>query len=126
MSAELTAEQAVRKYFDAYTEGRPQDFDQVVGADYMDYGHTPPGRGPGGARDGYDNAVKMAGGLIRYTIDAMVVDDDVVAAAWTGLLPNGAEYKGMSVYRTAGGLIRSVRHALIGGLPTESARTQEA
>jgi hypothetical protein len=113
----MTPEEAVRGYFDCYTEGRPEDFDQFVAPDYVDYGHTPPGRGPDGARDDYDNAVKLAGGLIRYTIDAMVVDDDVVAAAWTGALPNGKEYKGLSLYRTSGGLISSARHARIGDLP---------
>ena len=117
MSAELAPDEVVRKFFDCYTEGRPQDFDQVVTPDYIDYGHTPPGRGPDGARDDYNNVVKLAGGLIRYTIDALVVDDDIVAAAWTGTLPNGADMKGLSLYRTSGGLISSTRHALIGELP---------
>jgi SnoaL-like domain len=117
VSAELAPDEVVRKFFDCYTEGRPQDFDRVVTPDYMDYGHTPPGRGPDGARDDYNNAVKLAGGLIRYTIDALVVDDDIVAAAWTGTLPNGADMKGLSLYRTSGGLISSTRHTLIGELP---------
>jgi hypothetical protein len=118
VSTELTPEAVVRKFFDCYTNGRPQDFDEVVAADYIDYGHTPPGRGPGGARDDYDNAVKLAGGLIKYTIDALVVDDDTVATAWTGVLPGGADMKGLSVYRISAGLIRSTRHAIIGELPT--------
>ncbi|HTT88893.1 MAG TPA: nuclear transport factor 2 family protein [Acidimicrobiales bacterium] len=94
MRAESAPDEAVRKFFDCYTEGRPQDFDEVVAPDYVDYGHTPPGRGPEGARADYDNAVKLAGGLIRYRIDALVVDEDVVAAAWTGTLPNGADTSG--------------------------------
>jgi SnoaL-like domain len=113
----MTPEQVVRRFFDCYSEGRPQDFDDVVAPDYIDYGHSPPGRGPDGARDDYDNAVKLAGGLVRYTIDALVVDDDMVAAAWTGVLPNGKDMRGLSLYRTSGGLIRSTRHALIGDLP---------
>ncbi len=113
----MTPEEAVRRFFDCYTDGRPQDFDEVVAPDYIDYGHTPPGRGPSGARDDYDNAVKLAGGLVRYTIDALVVDDDMVAAAWTGVLPNRKEMRGLSLYRASGGLIRSTRHALIGDLP---------
>jgi hypothetical protein len=48
---------------------------------------------------------------------ALVVDGDMVAAAWTGRLPGGAEVKGLSLYRVTGGLLRSTRHALIGGLP---------
>jgi SnoaL-like domain len=117
MSAELSPEEVVRKFFDCYSDGRPQDFDEVVAPDYVDYGHTPPGRGPDGARDDYENAVKMVGGLVHYKIDALVVDDDMVAAAWTGTLPNGANMQGLSLYRTSGGLLRSTRHQLIGDIP---------
>src|ERR1700729_3606870 len=117
MSEQLSPEEVVRRFFDCYTNGRPDDFDEVVAPDYLDYGHTPPGRGPGGARDDYDNAVKMAGAVIRYTIDALVVDDDMVAAAWTGALPSGAHMKGLSLYRTFGGQVLYTRHALIGDLP---------
>jgi hypothetical protein len=83
----------------------------------VDYGHTPPGIGPDGARADYENAVKQAGGHIHYTIDALVRDGDMVAVAWTGTLPSGAEMKGLSLYRATGGLLRSTRHALIGDLP---------
>jgi len=41
----------------------------------------------------------------------------MVAAAWTGTLPAGAELKGLSLYRVTSGLLRSTRHALIGDLP---------
>ena len=58
----------MRKFFACYPSGRPDDFDEVVAADYIGYGHTPHGRGPGGARDDYENAVKRAGGVTRYTI----------------------------------------------------------
>ena len=63
-------------------------------------------------------AVQWAGGVIPYTIDALVVDGDMVAAAWTGTLPHGETAKGVSLYRTSGGLLRSTRHALIGDLPS--------
>ena len=42
----MTPEEAVRKFFDCYTNGRPEDFDDCVAPDYVDYGHTPPGVGP--------------------------------------------------------------------------------
>ena len=114
-SATPSPEQVVRRFFDCYTNGRPDEFDQVVAPDYADYGHTPPGVGPGGARDDYENAVKQAGAVIQYTIDALVADGDMVAAAWTGRLPGGTEIgKGLSLYQTSGGLLRSTRHALIG------------
>ena len=117
MSTPLSPEEAVRKFFDCYTHGRPEDFDECVAPDYVDYGHTPPGIGPDGARADYENAVNRAGGLIRYAIDALVPDGDMVAVAWTGVLPSGAEMKGLSLYRVGGGLLRSTRHALIGDLP---------
>jgi hypothetical protein len=88
-----------------------------VAPDYVDYGHTPPGHGPDGARDDYENAVKMVGGVPTCVIDALVVDDDMVAAAWTGTVPSGAEFKGLSLFRTSGGLLRSTRHALMGDVP---------
>jgi hypothetical protein len=47
----------------------------------------------------------------------------MVAAAWTGTLPGGAEIgKGLSLNRTSGGLLRSTRHALIAN--TRSANRQ--
>ena len=117
MSAPLSPEEVVRKFFDCYTSGRPDDFDQVVAPDYADYGHTPPGRGPGRARDDYQNAVKQVGAVIRYTIDALVADGDMVAADWTGTLPSGATLRGLSLYRVTGGLLQSTRHAVIGDIP---------
>jgi SnoaL-like domain len=113
----MRPEEAVRKFFDCYTNGRPEDFDECVAPDYLDYGHTPPGIGPAGARDDYENAVKLAGGLITYAIDALVVDGDMVAVAWTGTLPSGATMRGLGLYRATGGKLRSTRHALIGDLP---------
>ena len=117
MTVKHSPEEAVRGFFDCYTSGHPADFERFVSADYVDYGHTPPGRGPAGARDDYENAVRLAGGQISYAIDALVEDGELVAAAWTGALPGGDEFRGLSLYRVAGGLIRSTRHALIGALP---------
>lgn len=117
MSAELGPADAVRKFFDCYTNGRPENFDECVAPDYVDYGHEPPGIGPAGARDDYENAVKLAGGLITYTIDALVADGDMVAAVWTGTLPSGATFQGLSLFRITGGLLRSTRHQLIGDMP---------
>jgi hypothetical protein len=117
MSAELTPEEAVRKFFDCYTNGRPEDFDECVAPDYIDYGHEPPGIGPAGARADYENAVKLAGGVVTYTIDALVPDGEMVAVVWTGTLPSGATFQGLSLYRVTGGLLRSTQHTLIGDLP---------
>ena len=113
----MTPEDAVRAFFAAYSEGRPAQFDEVVAPDYVDYGHTPPGHGPQGARDDYENAVKISGGVPVYNIDALVARDDTVAAAWTGHLPNGSEFRGLSLYRVVNGQVTETRHALIGPLP---------
>jgi hypothetical protein len=71
VSAQLSPEDVVRKFFDCYTNGRPEDFDEVVAPDYLGYGHTPPGRGPGGARDDYENAVKQAGALYGIAAESL-------------------------------------------------------
>jgi hypothetical protein len=109
----VTPEDAVRAYFTAYSEGRPERFDQIVSSDYVDYGHTPPGRGPQGARDDYEHAVKLAGGVPAYDIDALVARGDTVAAAWTGHLPSGPDFHGLGLYRVVDGRIAEVRHDLI-------------
>ena len=42
----VTAEDAVRAYFDAYSEGHPERFGELVSPDYVDYRHAEPGHGP--------------------------------------------------------------------------------
>jgi hypothetical protein len=119
VSTELSPEDVVRKFFDCYTNGGPEDFDQIVAPDYLDYGHTPPERGPGAARDDYQNAVKQTDGVIGSTIDPLVADGDMVAAVWTGTLRGGAEIgKGLSLYRTSGGRTARGQRALIGTTPS--------
>jgi hypothetical protein len=110
----MTPEDAVRAYFAAYSEGHPERFDQIVSPDYVDYGHTPPGHGPQGARDDYEHAVEIAGGVPVYDIDTLVSRDDTVAAAWIGHLPNGSDFRGLSLYRVVDGRVAEARHDVIG------------
>src|ERR1700751_2388717 len=112
-SKAVTPEDAVRAYFAAYSEGHPERFDEIVSADYVDYGHTPPGHGPQGARDDYEHAVQIAGGVTPYDIAALVPRDDTVAAAWTGHLPSGSDFRGLSLYRVVDGLVTEARHEII-------------
>jgi hypothetical protein len=113
------AEQAVRGYFAAYSDGNPDLFDQVVSPEYTDYGHNPPGRGPQGAKDDYEHAVQVVGGQIKYDIDALVArPDGAVAVAWTGHLPNGKQSRGLSLYQVKDKKITEIRHAAIGALPS--------
>jgi ketosteroid isomerase-like protein len=113
----VTPEDSVRAFYAVYSDGQPERFDEVVSADYVDYGHTPPGLGPQGARDDYENAVRLTGGVTAYDIDALVARDGTVAVAWTGHLPNGSDFRGLGLYRVADGLVTETRHALIGALP---------
>jgi ketosteroid isomerase-like protein len=106
----MTPEDVVREYFAAYSDGHPARFDELVSPDYVDDGHTTPGHGPQGARDDYEHAVELAGGLIRYEIGALVAGEDTVAVTWTGHLPNGSDYRGLSLYRVADGRITEVRN----------------
>jgi hypothetical protein len=117
-SRRVTPEDAVRAFFAAYSQGHPEQFDDCVSPDYADYGHTPPGRGPQGARDDYEHAVQVAGGVPRYDIDALVLRDDTVAVAWTGHLPNGSGFRGLSLYQVTEGKVAETRHTSIGPLPT--------
>ncbi len=113
MPQQLSPEEAVRAFFDCYSNGKPEDFDKCVAPDYTDYGHTPPGIGPNGARDDYEGGVKQFGGPIPFTIDALVVDGEAVAALWTGHSPNGDSAQGLSLYRVVDGLLHSTRHTFI-------------
>ena len=114
----MTPEEAVRTFFEIYNAGVPERFNEVVSPDYLDYGHTPPGRGPKGAQDDYENAIQLAGGVPpRYDIDALVTRDDTVAAAWTGHRANGSDFRGLSLYRVVDGLIVEARLAIMGPLP---------
>ena len=109
----MTPEDVVRAYFAAYNEGHPDRFEEIVSTDYVDYGHTVPGRGPQGARDDYDHAVQIAGGLIHYDIAALVAGEDSVAVTWTGHLPNGSHFRGLSLYRVVDGRVTEARNAFI-------------
>ena len=110
-------EEAVRAYFAAYSQGHPERFDEIVSPDYVDYGHTPPGHGPQGARDDYEHAVQITGGVTPFDIDALVASDDTVTAAWTGHPANGSDFRGLSLYRVHNGRVAEVRHAFIGPPP---------
>jgi hypothetical protein len=116
----------MRQFFGRYTSGRPEDFDRFVAHDMSITTAPRPGLGHDGARDDYENAVKLAGGQISDPVDALVPDGERVPFAWTGTLPSGDQFRGLSLYRVSGGLIRSTRQALIGGLPPVGGRCRPA
>jgi hypothetical protein len=51
--------------------------------------------------------------VTRYYIDALVTRDDTVAVAWTGHLPNGSDFRGLSLYRVVDGLIVEARISIM-------------
>jgi hypothetical protein len=48
--------------------------------------------------------------VIRYDIQPLVAGEDAVAVMWTGQLPNGSAYRGVSLYRVADGRVTEVRN----------------
>lgn len=57
------------------------------------------------------------GRVLAYDIDALVDRDDTVAVAWTGHLPDGSNYRGLSLYQVIEERIAETRQARIGSLP---------
>ena len=43
--------------------------------------------------------------MIQYDIDALVAREDTVAAVWTCPLPNGSDYRGLSLYLVIDGKV---------------------
>jgi len=70
-----------------YNQRKPGGFDEVVAPDYLGLRPHAARARPQRSRDDYQNAVKVAGTVIGYTIDALVADGEMVAAVWTGTLP---------------------------------------
>ena len=53
----------------------------------------------------------------------LVASETVGAATWTGHLPNGSEFRGLSLYTVGDGRVAEVRHALIGEPPAVFGRS---
>jgi predicted ester cyclase len=121
-STALAANKAVvQRFFAAFNDQTPDVFDEIISPDYVDYGHTPPGRGPQGARDDY-NGAGSAVSKIEYVIDDMIAEGDRVATRWTATITQagGDEGRpasdrpltatGISIYVLANGQITETRH----------------
>lgn len=54
--ANLEIEKVVRRFYEAFNKKDPKIIQEVIGSDYVDYGHQPPGRGIQGALDDYTPA----------------------------------------------------------------------
>jgi hypothetical protein len=113
---DTSPEAVVRTFFDIFNHETPDRFDEVIAADYLDYGHDPAGVGPDGARADYHGALEKAG-HIEYTIDGLVASDERVAVVWTGELLDRQTMQGLSLYRVVDGKITETRHTLLGTMP---------
>ena len=120
--AGLAANKAVvERFFSAFNDQTPDVFDEVISPDYLDYGHSPPGRGPQGARDDY-NGAGSAFSKVEYVIDDMIAEGDRVATRWTATLSRAGgddgqaasdrplSATGISIYVLANGQITETRH----------------
>lgn len=118
-----------RWFEEVFNQGREEVIDEIVSADYIDYGHNPPGRGPEGARQDFRDFF-AAFSDVHYTIDDLLADGDKVAARWTGHFTHSGDnfshggemagvpatgkrvtLTGISVYRLANGQIVSTHLA---------------
>ena len=115
-------EAVVRRFYEeVFNDGRDDVIDEIISADYVDYGHDPPGKAPQGARDDW-KGVKEPFPDARYEIEDVVATGDTVAVRWTGTMthvnpflgvePTGKRITlpGMSFYKLAGGRITETRN----------------
>ena len=112
MTEILDPESVVRRFFDVFNNQTPDQFGDIISSEYIDYGQTPVGIGPKGARTDYDHALKTFG-HISYDINSLVPADDRVAVVWTGHMKDDKTFQGLSVYRVVNGQLAETRHALV-------------
>ena len=121
--SDAAANEAVirRFYEEVFNQRREEVISEIIAADYVDYGHDPPGRGPQGAIEDFRGVVAVSDDA-RYDIDDVVAAGDTVAVRWTGHLthtgpiagiePTGKKLTlpGMSFYKVKNGQIVETRN----------------
>jgi len=95
-----------------FNDQTPDQFEELIASDYLDYGQTPVGVGPKAAHTDYDYALTTFG-HITYDINSLVPADDRVAVVWTGHMNDNTTFQGLSVYRVIDGQLAETRHALV-------------
>lgn len=82
-----------RFYEEAFNAGREDVLDELLAPDYRDFGGTPP-------REGVEAAKANLRGLlsgfddVRFGIEDLVAEGDLVAVRWTGRLVHAREFLG--------------------------------
>jgi len=124
MPVEEDNKAVVRRFYEeVFNQGREEVIDEIIASDYLDYGHTPPGRG----REGVREDMRGMGAAFtngHFTIDDLVAIGDQVVARWTGALTHTGTFAGVSptnkslsltgisIYRVANGQILETRNAV--------------
>jgi steroid delta-isomerase-like uncharacterized protein len=115
--------EVVRRFYEAFNERDEKILDEVIADDYIDYGHSPAGRGKQGAKSDFRNLLKSFN-PINFDIDEMFSVGDRVVVRWTGrglnVGPLGgipatdkqATIRGMSIYRLRDGKIAETRNSV--------------
>ena len=119
----LGNEKVVRRFFqEVYEEGHVKTIPELVGDDYRDYGHKPPGEGVQGAGDDLAS-LSASFSDRRFAIDESMSDEHRVTVRWTGTMrhtgslqgetPTNREVTiaGISIYKLRDGRIRATHNA---------------
>jgi hypothetical protein len=78
VSVETKNEAVIRRWYEeVFIQGREDVIDEIVRADYLDYGHNPPGQGPEGAKQDFRRLL-AAFSDIPSSIDDMLAQGDRV------------------------------------------------
>lgn len=115
-------EAVIRRFYEElFNQRREAVAQEIISPAYMDYGHSPPGRGPEGALDDFHGVMAVSNDA-HFDIECMVAAGDTVAVRWTGQMthtgpimgvePTGKRLalSGMSFYRLADGKITETRN----------------
>lgn len=112
-----------RFYEEVYNQGREDVLDEIISPDYLDYGHTPPGRGIEGAKADFRSGQGIFSD-VHFTLDDLIAVGEQVVVRWTGNLTHTGEFMGVaptgktidltgiSIYRLSNGKLTETRNAV--------------
>jgi steroid delta-isomerase-like uncharacterized protein len=122
MENSQTNANVVKRFYDAFNQKNEMILDEVIAADYIDYGHQPPGRGVQGAKDDFRGLVGAFQDA-RFDIDDIIVTDDRVVARWSAQGTHTGDFlglpathrtmtlQGISIYKVRDGKILETHNA---------------
>lgn len=83
----------VRRFYGAFNDGREDALDDLLAPDYLDFGGAPPREGVEAARA---NLRDLLAGFddVRFDIEDLLAEGDLVAVRWTGRMVHAREFLG--------------------------------